>query len=657
MLRAILAERHSEMTEENEQRSLSRAEIAASVVVLVGTIVALAIVLPRILLLVGAVIVGATILVFGAGYAIYRYRLEVPRRLSAIPIWILLLFPLLVAAASVWYFEIVFSLSAGLIFLSLMLFVTIYWTSIPLALFQHYGEQFRTVEIEEWPSVTAMIPAYNEEGYVGRCIDSVLENDYPGSLEVVVVDDGSTDRTLAEAQARASDRLRVIHKENGGKHAALNDALTEVDSDLIVSVDADSLVDSAAIQHLVETYKWHNEPCAVAGNIKIMHRESALERIQALEYIVSINMFRRALDHLGLVNVVPGCLGLFERNAVEEVGGFSADTVTEDFDFTLSLLKQGKKVHYSAQAISRTEAPRTLRQMYNQRLRWYRGTIQTLRKHKDIVSNTSYGLLHVVLMPYMWMSVGLAPILGFIVLAAIVWTSLFGSFVEVLGLIVIFVILEALFGATALLIENDIEKEDYWLLRYTPLMVIGYKQLQDYIMLRSLFDVTIGRRVGWTSAGRNRRERDAGSSEQSQPLPDGSKATVDVYRDKADMWRWRLVHDNGNIIARSTGSYPKRTDAESDIERARQTITDAVIATLDEGLAGSDSTDEATQPRFELYRDKAGEWRWRFIHDDSEIMADSGEGYTRKAGAQNGLDSVRRNLPSALISTPIQQSD
>lgn len=645
------------MSKHDGQSSLSRAEIAASIVVLVGTIIALIVVLPRMLLLIGAVIIGATMLVFGVGYVFYSHRTEIPRPLSAIPIWILLLFPLLIAAGSVWYFEIVFSLSAGFIFLSLLLFVTIYWTAIPLALFQHYGEQFRTVEIEEWPSVTAMIPAYNEEGYVGRCIDSVLENSYPGSLEVVVIDDGSTDRTLAEAQARTSDRLRVIHKENEGKHAALNDALAEIDSDLIVSVDADSLVDNVAIQRLVETYKWHNEPCAVAGNIKIMHRRSALERIQALEYIVSINMFRRALDHLGIVNVVPGCLGLFEREAVEEVGGFSADTITEDFDFTLSLLKQGKKVHYSAQAISRTEAPPTLRRMYNQRLRWYRGTIQTLRKHKNIVSDTNYGLLHIVLMPYMWMSVGLAPMLGFIVLGAIVWTSLFGSVIEVLGLIVIFVLLEALFGTTALVIENDIEKEDYWLLRYTPLMVIGYKQLQDYIMLRSLFDVVIGRRVGWTSAGRNKRESDAGGSERPQPSPDGSKATIDVYRDTAGAWRWRLVHDNGNIIARSTGSYPERTDAEADIQRARQTTTDVVITTLDEGVVGSEPTDEPAQSRFELYRDRAGEWRWRFIRDHDEIMADSGEGYNRKAGAQNGIDSVRRNLPDALMSPPIQQSD
>lgn len=491
------------MTGREESNSLSRAEIVASAVIIAATMVLLVALLPRLILLLGGIIIGTTALAFGLGYAFYNLRERVPGRVSAIPILVLLLFPVLIAAGFVWYFDIEFSLVPGLIFLSILLFVSIYWTVIPLALYQHYGEQLRTVEIDEWPTVTAIIPAYNEEGYVGRCIDSILASSYPDEcLDIVVVDDGSIDGTQAEVRARESDRVRVIRKENEGKHAAMNDALSEIDSELIVSVDADSIVDAGAIEQLVETYKWHGESCAVAGNIKIMHRHSTLERIQALEYIVSINMFRRALDHLGLVNVVPGCLGLFEREAVEAVGGFSGDTVTEDFDFTLSLLKQGKSVHYSAKAISRTEGPQSLRGLYNQRLRWYRGTIQTLRKHRDIVTNTGYGPLHILLMPYMWMSVGMAPILGFVVSAMVVWTILFGSVVQVLGLIVIFVVLETLFATTALTVENSVEKEDFGLLRYTPVMVIGYKQLQDYIMLRSLFHVATGRRVSWTFTGR-----------------------------------------------------------------------------------------------------------------------------------------------------------
>lgn len=639
----------SSVSDRETPTSLSRTEIAISLVVLVASVVVLVNILPRLILLLGAAIIGSTVLVFGLGYILYDLRDRVPRRVSRVPIVLLLLLPAVIAASFIWYFDLVFSLSDGLIFLSLLLFMTIYWTVIPLALYQHYGEQLRTVEIDEWPTVTAVIPAHNEEGYVGQSIDSVLENSYPEDrLNVVVVDDGSTDGTLAEARARESDRVQVIHRENEGKHAAMNHALDGIDSELIVSVDADSIVDSEAIRELVKTYKWHDEPCAVAGNIKIMHRHSALERIQALEYILSINMFRRALDHLGLVNVVPGCLGLFERTAVEEIGGFSGDTVTEDFDLTLGLLKQGKRTHYSAKAISRTEAPRSLRGLYRQRLRWYRGTIQTLRKHRDIVTNTDYGPLHIILTPYMWMSVGIAPILGFIILGTIIWTSLFGSLAQVLGLIVIFVILEALFGTTALLMENTVERENYRLLRYTPLMVIGYKQLQDYIMVRGLIDELIGRRISWLSAGRN---RPGGDSEPESlglrpTAQQDSKARVEVYQDRTSKWRWRLVHQNSNIIARSTQSYPERSDSEADIERAQRTSVDAAVETLDEQMPDP-LEDSAAQSHFEVYRDRAGEWRWRFVHDSGVIMADSGEGYRRKAGVFNGLQSVQQNIPGA----------
>lgn len=102
------------------------------------------------------------------------------------------------------------------------------------------------------------------------------------------------------------------------------------------------------------------------------------------------------------------------------------------------------------------------------------------------------------------MSIGIAPVLGFVILASIIWMSVFGTFIEVLGLIVIFIILELLFATTALRMENTVEKEDMSLLLYTPLMVIGYKQLQDSIMIKSLLDLLLRRRVLWTSAGRNK---------------------------------------------------------------------------------------------------------------------------------------------------------
>ena len=495
------------MTQQKPLDAFSKIEIFISVCILAGSVALADFILPRTIMLLGGIIVGTTTLIFVGGYASYVHRDRVPRRLRTTPIAVFFLIPVAIGFGFIWYFDVVFTVVGGIIFLSLLVFISIYWIVIPLSMFQHYGEQLRTVEIDEWPAVTTIIPAYNEEGYVGPCIDSLLESTYPkDQLQIVVVDDGSTDGTLAEAQKRESDQVTVIHKQNGGKHSALNCGLEHVESDLVVSVDADSLIAPDAITQLVKTYTFHDEPCAVAGNVKVRYTELRLERIQALEYIISIYLFRRAQDQLGLVSVVPGCLGLFERETVESIGGFSGDTVTEDFDLTVELLKQGHRVHYSGSAIAYTEAPNTLRGLYNQRLRWLSGTVQTLIKHREIVSNTDFGLLHVVLTPYMWLSVVGSPILGFVVLGTIVWMSATGSFLQVLGLLVLFLLLECLFGLAALLIENSDEGPDFRLLAYTPVMVIGFKQLQDLIMIKSLLDVVLDRQIGWTKAGRNRQK-------------------------------------------------------------------------------------------------------------------------------------------------------
>jgi cellulose synthase/poly-beta-1,6-N-acetylglucosamine synthase-like glycosyltransferase len=284
----------------------------------------------------------------------------------------------------------------------------------------------------------------------------------------------------------------------------MNHGLEHVSTDLVIGVDADSRVEPDAVTELVRTYESKPGTCAVAGNVKVANRTSFLTKIQALEYIVSINMFRRAFDQIGLVKVVPGCLGLFDRARVEAAGGFSGDTVTEDFDLTIELLKNGGQIHYSSRAIVRTEVPDTWRGLYSQRLRWFRGTIQTALKHRGIFVNPRFGLLHGVLAPFLFFSIGVISILGMVVLGTILYMAVFGSLVQLVGVFVIFVLLESLFSTVAIRIENTVEDESLWLVLYSPLLVVGYKQLQDLIMIRSLLDVVAGRELGWTHADRVR---------------------------------------------------------------------------------------------------------------------------------------------------------
>lgn len=493
----------------NFDTTLSLREAILTVAILSGTVVALVYLLPMVIVGLGVTIVSLATGTYTLAFLIARYHHYVPTWLQRVPIWLMLLVPVGIALLFIQRYNIVFSPVNGIIFVSLMLLICIYWLVIPTALFQDFKTRSEGNTLGDWPAVTVLIPAYNEAGYIGPCIDSVLASDYPdGKLRVVVIDDGSSDDTLTEARGRAGDRVTVLRKSNGGKHSALNYGLRHTESALVMGIDGDSIVAPDAVKNLIETYESRPEACAIAGNIRVRNRDNTITRIQALEYIVSINMFRRALDVVGLVKVVPGCLGLFERSMIEQLGGFSGDTVTEDFDMTMELLKSGRGVHYSSEAVSYTEAPTSVRDLYRQRLRWFRGTVQTLSKHREIFFSTRYDLLHRILVPYLLISTIGVPVLSIAVLSSIVWAALFGSAVTLIGVFALFTLLQMLFAMLAVLLETDATREDLYLVRYAPLTVLGYKQLHDAIMLKSIADVLLRADFSWTHVRRARQENE-----------------------------------------------------------------------------------------------------------------------------------------------------
>lgn len=510
------------------ESSLSPGEYLAAVLILLGTAFTLLYLLPTPIVILGGIIVGLSVGVYGASFAIFRYARYLPDWILAIPIWLMLLVPALIATLFVVTYDVHFTFLNAVIFCSLLILLFVYWLVVPSALFQHLREKNRSVSVERWPSITVLVPAYNEEGYVGRCIDSFLDAAYPAEkLDVVVIDDGSTDGTFEEAKRHAEDNVTVLRKANGGKHSALNYGLHHTTSELVVGVDADSMIERTALKELVRTYKSKPDSWAVAGNVKVANRGEFLPNVQALEYIVSINMFRRALDQVGLVKVVPGCLGLFRRDRVEEVGGFSGDTVTEDFDLTIELLKRGGRVHYSSRALVRTEVPDTWVDLYNQRLRWLRGSIQTVFKHRRIFFDAQFGLLHRILVPYIFLSIAVVPVLGIVVLGTVVWMALFGPLIELIGIFLLFALLEILFSTLAILIENDVENEELALVRYAPLTVIGYKQLHDMILVKSFVDVFTKSELSWTHAKRARQRGDETTEES-----DSADLDIEHHRNK-----------------------------------------------------------------------------------------------------------------------------
>lgn len=245
--------------------------------------------------------------------------------------------------------------------------------TIPLAIYHRFRELREPAPTQQpYPSVTIIVPAHNDEKVIARTIEALIEMDYR-SKEIIIVDDGSTDRTLEIALGYRKYGVKVCHKKNEGKWSAINYGLKFARGEVVVVIDADSIIGRDALKELVKRF---SEPgvVAVCGNVKVLNRVNWVTKCQALEYIASINMLRRALDMVGAVPVVPGALGAFKKSALEASGLYDKGTVVEDFDITIKLLKSGDIVQASSYALVYTEAPQTLRDLYRQRMRCIVGT-------------------------------------------------------------------------------------------------------------------------------------------------------------------------------------------------------------------------------------------------------------------------------------------
>src|SRR6266852_1194184 len=249
------------------------------------------------------------------------------------------------------------------------------------------------------PSVTVLIPAHNEESVIVQTVTSVLVSDLR-DLRIIVVNDGSTDKTgeLLDANFSHEPRVRIIHQVNRGKAAALNLAMSLADTEIVVTIDADTEVESDALSKLIRHFS-DLQVGAVAGNVKVGNRSRWLTRWQALEYITSQNMEKRAFDLLNCITVVPGALGAWRKKAIEAAGGITADTVAEDADLTIAIRRLGWRIGYDEEAIAWTEAPETPGVLIRQRFRWTFGTLQAFWKHNDTLFRPKYGTLGWIALP------------------------------------------------------------------------------------------------------------------------------------------------------------------------------------------------------------------------------------------------------------------
>lgn len=380
------------------------------------------------------------------------------------------------------------------------------------------------------PPVSVIVPAYNEAANIAAAVTSIAASEHSAEVEVVVVDDGSTDGTADVVRALGLPGVRVVSRPNRGKFAALNAGIALARHDALVLVDGDTVFEPDTVSKVVRPLG-DTGVGAVSGNVKVANRGGLLGRWQHLEYCAGSNLDRQILNALECVPTVPGAIGAFRRDAVEEVGGISPDTLAEDTDLTMAITRAGWRVVYEPAAQAWTEVPTNARGLFRQRYRWSYGTLQSMWKHRPALRERGrmgrFGLLYLlvfhVVLPV------LAPALDVYVL--------YGAFVAdaPLALVIwgVFLAVQTASAGYALRLDGE-SLAPLWAY---PFQQVAYRQLTYLVVVRSLVTALHGTPVRWQTARRR------GLAE----VVDGGRRSAAKFRKPSESISVAKVDQVGNV--------------------------------------------------------------------------------------------------------------
>ncbi|PIR40242.1 MAG: hypothetical protein COV33_00795 [Candidatus Zambryskibacteria bacterium CG10_big_fil_rev_8_21_14_0_10_34_34] len=252
---------------------------------------------------------------------------------------------------------------------------------------------------KKWPSVSIIVPAWNEENTVLKTIFSLLKINYPkNKLSIIVVDDGSTDNTWKVVQRFVRNKqVKLLRKENGGKYTALNYALCHIDTELVGCLDADSYVHPEALKRIVAKFE-DIEMMAVTPSIKIFEPKGILGFIQKGEYIFGI-FLKKVFYHLNALYITPGPFSIFRKSVFDKIGHYRHAYNTEDIEIAMRMQRNGLKIGNVHNAFVYTVAPNTVKTLFKQRLRWAYGFLQNAIDHRDMFFKLQYGHLGIIVLP------------------------------------------------------------------------------------------------------------------------------------------------------------------------------------------------------------------------------------------------------------------
>ena len=348
------------------------------------------------------------------------------------------------------------------------------------------------------PSVAVIVPAYNEAVGIERAVRSLTQTDYP-DLEVIVVDDGSTDGTGDLVEALRLPRVRLIRRGNGGKAAALTTGMLATEAEVVVMVDGDTVFEKDTVTNVVRPL---GDPAvgAVSGNTKVGNRSGLLGRWQHIEYVMGFNLDRRMYEVLQCTPTVPGAIGAFRRSVLVEVGGVSSDTLAEDTDLTLSIGRRGHRVVYTEYARAWTEAPSTLSGLWRQRYRWSFGTMQAVWKHKGAILSRDPDDRRIGLraLPYMTFFQILLPLVAPLIDLFAIYGLIFTNPRPVVAFWLGFNLLQLVIAVIAFRLDGE-SLRPLWAL---PLQQFVYRQLMYLVVVESAVSALNGALASWKTIPR-----------------------------------------------------------------------------------------------------------------------------------------------------------
>lgn len=350
------------------------------------------------------------------------------------------------------------------------------------------------------PKVSLIIPAHNEEKIIVRSIESALETNYENK-EIIIVDDGSKDKTYQLAYPYAKRGLvKLLHRDvaSGSKAGALNYGLLFASGEVVVTVDADTLIERNSLKELVKPLSDPNVS-AVSGNVRILKGENGaknlLVRLQAYEYLLSLELGRRFNSIIGTLLIISGAYGAFWKKLVKSLGEYDKDTITEDFDITFKMRKLGKRLVFADKAVSWTFAPETWKDWRRQRVRWTKGQAETLWKHRNLFRKRGFGLGFVAAVYDMVFMDIIALFLRFMWLFYLIFfyqpTFLYVMFLSFL----LYLAMEFITIASAGILSP--RKGDLKNAYLVPIVVLFYRPLYSLIRLKAYLDWMLKSESRW----------------------------------------------------------------------------------------------------------------------------------------------------------------